>query len=193
MRENRSVSLLLLVTKEFAMTCLVNLGVLTLMAFLLLVTNTQSSLAQGTQWTYYRTSGNGLLWKGVEPDGSVRWGWDDTGDGHIEKWGLDLDGDNRLEVFWWTPDRDNSVRGWAWASNGQWLESVWDFNRDNFYEHWVSYTGSSCNLVMMRKRVQTAYNAYLQAQMGRDALSTKRAYHQYQFADLTFKACKARP
>lgn len=159
---------------------------------------------QRTTFTKHNDWGSVCIWYGEEPDGTVIYAWENQQQcgGTVGVYGYDFNRDAKVEVVIW-PARDpncgDQIRAWQWYVNGQTSEYVrGDCLYDQAaqrYRYVVNYfsapSGVGCNLPFMDKRRRDAYQTFinLQPTANTNRLNVKIAWHNYNQADLTYKAC----
>ena len=161
----------------------------------------------GTTFVKHEDWGPVCVWYGQEPDGARIYVWEGqatcTGAGTV--WGYDLNGDYKLDAAAW-PTRDANcgaqIRAWQWFVNGKPTEYVTGeciyVPAARMYQFVYTYFGTisqatSCSAVLgfLETRRDQAYKAFLDLVPTYNAnrLNVKIAWHNYNQADLTFKAC----
>ena len=182
----------------------------------LLLTLMLNTIVWAQQWEGpWKDAQGWTVWRSASGDGTTTWVWDNgTGERRI---GYDTNGDQRyetwqeeftiqglpmLQVYHWDKDQNNVDEATAWAENSVWIDKVWDSNGDGLLDSWCNYSMANCagfqcalkgsySLVEKKNQHDMTYQAYLQTQTnGSNFTAQKRAYLQYQRADLILQLCK---
>ncbi|OWY19894.1 hypothetical protein C7N43_19760 [Sphingobacteriales bacterium UPWRP_1] len=184
---------------------------LLLVCFLNAVLQAQSVVV--TKWEGpWKESPNWDYWRGMLNNGGTMWAWNNS-QGH-RKFAIDMNNDGRYE-YWqeefaipekpvllihhWDYNQDNVDEAIAWAESGNWIEKVWDGNKDGKMDSWCMYSAASCvdyqgatkNNINIKDKKLALDNAEKEYRNSANKNETAKKYAETQFirTDVIYRIC----